>query len=255
MGMIYADISTSLDGFIAGPNVSIANGMGDGGDRLHDWMFAGKSGAEAEAFEEERLASSGAFVMGRTMLDVGIAPWGDNPTFHAPVFVVTHRPAEPIVKAGGTTCTFVTDGPEAALRLAREAAGDQDICVAGGAAIVRHYLHAGVVDELRLHLVPIVLGDGVRLFTGPGRSVHRAGREWGCRRARRSSPRLPSATYRRLKDRRHGRDRRSRRGDQAGTTAIGSISTRKSGWARPLTTAAVMTGGLGRSPHTRWNDA
>ena len=167
MGLIYADMSMSLDGFIAGPNVSVANGMGDGGERLHDWMFAGKSGAEAEAFEEERLASSGAFVMGRTMLDVGIAPWGDNPTFHAPVFVVTHRPAEPIVKAGGTSYTFVTDGPDAVLRLARQAAGDQDICVAGGAAIVQQYLRAGVIDELRLHLVPIILGDGVRLFTGP----------------------------------------------------------------------------------------
>jgi dihydrofolate reductase len=164
MRTIYADMSMSLDGFIAGPNVSVTNGMGDGGDRLHDWMFAGKSGAEAEAFEEERLASTGAFLMGRTMLDVGIGPWGDNPTFHAPVFVVTHRPAEPIVKAGGTSYTFVTEGPEAALRLALQAAGDQDICVAGGAAIVRQYLYTGVIDELRLHLVPILLGDGVRLF-------------------------------------------------------------------------------------------
>jgi dihydrofolate reductase len=165
MGMIYADMSMSLDGFIAGPNVSVANGMGDGGERLHDWMFAGKSGEEARAFEEERLASTGAFLMGRTMLDVGIGPWGDNPTFHAPVFVVTHRPAGPIVKAGGTSYAFVTDGPDAALRLARQAAGDQEICVSGGAAIVRHYLHAGVIGELRLHLVPILLGDGVRLFT------------------------------------------------------------------------------------------
>ncbi|MDQ3871157.1 MAG: dihydrofolate reductase family protein, partial [Chloroflexota bacterium] len=104
-------------------------------------------------------------LMGRTMLDVGIRPWGDEPTFHAPVFVVTHRPAQPIVKAGGTSYTFVTDGPDAALRLARQAAGDQDICIAGGAAVVRHYLHAGIVDELRLHVVPILLGDGVRLFT------------------------------------------------------------------------------------------
>ena len=165
MRLIWADLSMSLDGFIAGPNVSVANGMGDGGERLHDWMFAGKSDAEARAFEEERFASTGAVLMGRTMLDVGIGPWGDDPTFHAPVFVVTHRPAEPIVKAGGTSYTFVTDGPDAALRLARQAAGDQDIYIAGGAAAVRQYLHAGVVDELRLHLVPILLGDGVRLFT------------------------------------------------------------------------------------------
>lgn len=164
MGLIYADLSMSLDGFITGPNMRVGNGMGDDGDRLHEWMFAGKSGAEAEAFLEERLASTGAYVFGRTMLDVGIGPWGDEPPFHAPVFVVTHRPAEMIVKAGGTSYTFVTDGPDAALRLARQAAGDQDIALAG-AAIVRQYLHAGVIDELRLHMVPVLLGDGVRLFT------------------------------------------------------------------------------------------
>ena len=172
MGTIYADLSMSLDGFIAGPNVSVTNGLGDGGERLHDWMFAGKAEAEATAWEEERLASTGAFLMGRTMLDVGIAPWGDNPTFHAPVFVVTHRPAQSIAKAGGTTYTFVTGGPDAALRLARDAAGDRDICVSGGAAIVRQYLEAGVIDELRLHVVPILLGDGVRLFAaGQGPSL------------------------------------------------------------------------------------
>jgi len=165
MGLIHADMSMSLDGFICGPNVSVANGMGDGGESLHDWMFAGKSEDEARAWEEERFASTGAVLMGRTMLDVGIRPWGDDPVFHAPVFVVTHRPAEPIVKAGGTSYTFVTDGPDAALRLARQAAGDQDIYLAGGAAVVRHYLHAGVVDDLQLHLVPTLLGDGVRLFT------------------------------------------------------------------------------------------
>ncbi len=169
MGITYADMSMSLDGFIAGPNVSVGNGMGDDGDRLHDWMFVGIPDSEVHSLLEQRLASTGAFLMGRTMLDVGIGPWGDDPTFHAPVFVVTHRPAEPIVKAGGTSYTFVTDGPDAAVRLARQAAGDRDICVSGGAAIVRHYLQAGVIDELRLHVVPILLGDGVRLFTdAPG---------------------------------------------------------------------------------------
>jgi dihydrofolate reductase len=172
MGLTYADMSMSLDGFIAGPNVRVGNGMGDDGDRLHDWMFAGMSGADVESFLAERLASTGAFLMGRTMLDVGIGPWGDEPVFHAPVFVVTHRPAEPIVKAGGTTYTFVTDGPDAALRLARQAAGDRDLCVSGGAAIIREYLHAGVIDELRLHVVPILLGAGVRLFTeAEGRTI------------------------------------------------------------------------------------
>jgi len=165
MALIYADMSMSLDGFVAGRNVSVGNGMGDDGDRLHDWMFVGKSGPEVTTFLEGRLASTGAFVMGRTMLDVGIEPWGDEPVFHAPVFVVTHRPAEPIVKAGGTTYTFVTDGPDAAMRLARDAAADQDICVSGGAETVREYLNAGAIDELRLHVVPILLGGGVRLFT------------------------------------------------------------------------------------------
>src|SRR5262245_24024160 len=86
MGLIYADLSMSLDGFIAGPNVSIANGLGDGGERLHDWMFAGRSEAEATASQIEKFATTGAYVVGRTMLDVGIGPWGDEPTFHGPVF-------------------------------------------------------------------------------------------------------------------------------------------------------------------------
>src|SRR5262245_2318716 len=111
MSRVSADMSMSLDGFIAGPNVRVGNGMGDGGDDLHEWMFVGKSGDEVSAFLEDRLRPNGAYVMGRTMLEVGLEPWGDEPVFHAPVFVVTHRPHAPIVKAGGTTYTFVTDGP------------------------------------------------------------------------------------------------------------------------------------------------
>jgi dihydrofolate reductase len=165
MGLVYANISMSLDGFIAGPNVQVGNGMGDGGDDLHEWIFASKSEGEATAFLESQFESVGAELMGRTMLDVGIGPWGDEPAFHAPVFVVTHRRAERIERAGGTSYTFVTDGPDAALRRARKAAGDPDIRIEGGAVIIREYLHAGVVDELRLHVVPILFGDGVRLFT------------------------------------------------------------------------------------------
>jgi dihydrofolate reductase len=164
MPLIYADMSMSLDGYIAGPNVTVENGMGDEGDRLHDWMFVGKSGDEVSAYLEEKNASTGAFVMGRTMLDVGIEPWGDDPVFHGPVFVVTHRAAEPIVKRGGTTYTFVTEGPDAALNAARTAAGDRDIAIMGGATTVREYLDAGVIDELRLHVVPILLGGGVPMF-------------------------------------------------------------------------------------------
>jgi dihydrofolate reductase len=164
--MIIADMSMSLDGFIAGPNVSIHNGLGDGGERLHDWIFDGKSDEDVAAFMHDRFANTGAVLMGRTMLEVGIGPWGDEPVFHAPVFVVTHRPADAILKAGGTTFSFVTDGPEAALRLARETAGDRDIHVAGGAAIVRYYLRSGAIDELALHIVPIFLGAGTPMFDG-----------------------------------------------------------------------------------------
>jgi dihydrofolate reductase len=178
MTSIYADMSLSVDGFIAGPRVGADHPLGDGGEQLHDWMFAGRSAEESRAFEEERFAATGALIMGRTMLDVGVGPWGEDPTFHAPVFVVTHRAAEPIVKRGGTTYTFVTDGPDAALQRAREAAGQQEICLAGGAAIIQHYLTAGVIDELHLHLVPVLLGAGVRLFVpggGPGSLTLRPG--------------------------------------------------------------------------------
>jgi dihydrofolate reductase len=164
MTTTYANLSMSLDGFIAGPNVRVGNGMGDDGDRLHDWIFAGKSESEATSFLEAELAEVGAFVMGRTLLDVGIGPWGDEPVFHAPVFVVTHRPAEPIEKAGGTTYHFVTDGLQAALDRAREVAGDRDVRVEGGADIVRQVLALGQVDELRLHVVPMLLAGGTRLF-------------------------------------------------------------------------------------------
>ncbi len=164
MGLTWADLSMSLDGFIAGPNMSVANGMGDGGERLHDWMFAGKSDAEARALQEERFASTRAVLMGRTMLDVGIGPWGDEPSFHAPVFVVTHRPAAPIVKPGGTTYTFVTDGLGATLALAREAAGGRDVVVLGGADVIQQRLKGGLLDELHIHLAHVLLGGGTRLF-------------------------------------------------------------------------------------------
>ncbi len=164
--MIVADMSMSLDGLVAGPNMDEYNGLGDGGERLHEWIFDGKSDAEVARFMHDRFANIGAVLMGRTMLDVGIGAWGDEPPFHAPVFVVTHRPADPIEKAGGTTFTFVTDGPEEALRAAREAAGDRDIYVAGGAAIVRRYLRSGAVDELMLHIVPVFLSAGTPMFDG-----------------------------------------------------------------------------------------
>jgi len=170
MGTVYIELSMSLDGFVAGANVTPDNALGDGGNRLHEWMFASRSEAESRAFEETVFAPVGALVMGRTMADLGIGPWGDDPTFHAPVYIVTHRPRDPIVKAGGTTYTFVPEGGlEAALDLARGAADGKDIAIGGGADIARQCLAAGVVDELRLHLVPVLLGGGARLFDGAAR--------------------------------------------------------------------------------------
>jgi dihydrofolate reductase len=166
MGTTYFEMSVSLDGFVTGPNVGVDNPLGDGGELLHEWMFAGRTAAESRAYEEQVFAPVGAIVIGRTMADVGIGLWGDDPTFHMPVYVVTHRPHEPIVKAGGTTYTFVTDGLDSALDQARTAAGGQDLAIGGGADIVRQCLAAGVIDEMRLHLVPVTLGAGDRLFDG-----------------------------------------------------------------------------------------
>jgi dihydrofolate reductase len=169
LGKVIADQSISLDGFSAGPNVVEGNGMGDGGEQLHDWMFSGRDGAAVDAGASEDtpfnlLQRSGAVVVGRRMFDVGEEPWGDDPPFHQPVFVVTHRAHDPIVKEGGTTYTFVTGGVAAALARAKEAAGGKDVAVLGGADVIRQCAEAGLLDELRLHLTHVLLGDGTRLF-------------------------------------------------------------------------------------------
>jgi dihydrofolate reductase len=109
--------------------------LGRGGERLHEWMFAGKPATDSESFETTHFNEIGALILSRRMADLGIGPWGEEPTFHAPCFVVTHRPAETIVKTGGTSYIFVTDGIETALERAREAAGSQDIQVNGGADV------------------------------------------------------------------------------------------------------------------------
>jgi dihydrofolate reductase len=180
-------ISMSLDGFVAGPSQSIENPLGIGGENLHDWVVRleawrskhGKSGGEVNESSqvlEESVANIGATIMGRNMFGGHpgswnpSAPWdgwwGKNPPFHHPVFVVTHHARAPLALEGGTTYHFVTDGIESALEQARLAAGDRDITLAGGAQIAQQYLRAGLVDEMAIHLVPILLGDGERLLDG-----------------------------------------------------------------------------------------
>jgi dihydrofolate reductase len=185
MGKLILDISMSLDGFIAGPNQTLDEPLGRGGEQLHEWAFAtkswreshGRSGGEAGVDSdiiEESLRNTGATVMGRRMFSGGEGPWeqdpnadawwGDDPPFHHPVFVLTHHAREPLKKEGGTTFTFVTDGVESALQQARAVAGDKDVRLGGGANVAQQYLKAGLLDELRIHVAPLLLGDGVRLF-------------------------------------------------------------------------------------------
>jgi dihydrofolate reductase len=185
MAKLRLDISMSLDAFIAGPNQTLAQPLGEGGEGLHEWAVAlqswrerhGLSGGETSPDSEvveETLRNTGATVMGRRMFSGGEgaweddpnadAWWGDDPPFHHPVFILTHHPRETVTKQGGTTFTFVTGGIEAAFEQARAAAGDKDVAVAGGADVVQQYLKAGLLDELQLHVVPVLLGDGVRLF-------------------------------------------------------------------------------------------
>ena len=166
MPRVLLELSMSLDGYVAGPDVSSEAPMGRGGEALHEWMFDGRSPVESQDFETQHFSTIGALIIGRRMADVGIGPWGEEPTFRAPVFVVTSRPAETIVKRGGTSYIFVSGGIDEALQRAREAAGSQDVLINGGADIARQYLEAGAVQELRLHLAPVVLGAGTRLFNG-----------------------------------------------------------------------------------------
>ncbi len=169
MSKVYCEISMSLDGFISGPNVRVGNGMGDGGDRLHDWIFDPKTNTLTEAGKkimDEKSTSNGAVIIGKRMFDVGFEPWGDPPPFGMPVFIVTHEKRAPLPMKGGTTYTFVTDGIEAALKLARAAAGDKDVLIQGGANIIQQYLEAGLLDEMQIQLIPILFGDGTRLFEG-----------------------------------------------------------------------------------------
>jgi dihydrofolate reductase len=169
MGTVILDMSMSLDGFIAGPkDDDKADRELAGLDLLHDWRFGSKSPTENEAYEIEKFKPMGAGIVGRRMLDLGIGPWGENPTFHMPIFVLSHEARDAIPKQGGTTYYFVTAGIESALEQAVEAAGGKDIMVLGGANAAQQYLKAGLLDEIDLHLVPILLGEGIRLFENIG---------------------------------------------------------------------------------------
>jgi dihydrofolate reductase len=185
MTRLRFQISMSLDGFIAGPNPSEEHPLGEGGMRLHEWAFElaawrkphGKEGGEVNASTpvvEEGLANVGAVVMGRDMFGGGPGPWsesdpwdgwwGEDPPFHTPVFVLTNHAREPLEKQGGTTFFFITDGISSALEQAKQASTDKDVSLGGGADVAQQYLAAGLIDELQVHLVPVLLGGGTRLF-------------------------------------------------------------------------------------------
>jgi dihydrofolate reductase len=189
MSKLRCHISISLDGFVAGPNQSAENPLGEGGERLHDWVLSlaawrelhGKEGGEVNESTrvmEETAENTGAGVMGRNMFgppgggDWGDEEWkgwwGDDPPYHNDVFILTHHPRDPVEMEGGTTFHFVTDGTESALERAREAAGGRDVRLWGGAQVIQQYLAAGLLDDLELHVVPVLLGDGARLFDNLG---------------------------------------------------------------------------------------
>lgn len=163
MGKVTSEISMSLDGFITDPNASVGTPLeGNDPGRLHDWRFDAKTETDI-AIVDELYASTGAILIGKRMFDAGFEPWGDSPPFGMPVFVLTHEAREPLPMQGGTTYTFV-DGIEAALEQARAATGDKNVSIWGGATIIREYLKAGLLDEMQIHLIPVLLGGGIRLF-------------------------------------------------------------------------------------------
>ncbi|WP_035278563.1 dihydrofolate reductase family protein [Actinokineospora spheciospongiae] len=185
MSTVTSRLSLSLDGFMAGVDQGPDQPLGRGGERLHTWAFGDVDPVDAAVLAEVD-AGIGAYVMGRNMFDGNRGPWdlswrgwwGAEPPYHCPVFVLTHHARDPLPMAGGTTFHFVTEGPDRALALAREAAGDARVDIAGGASTIRHYLAAGEIDELTLHLAPVTLGAGESLFAGldvrlePLRAVH-----------------------------------------------------------------------------------
>lgn len=172
MGIIFSDLAVSADGYATGLNQTEERPFGDVDDSwLHNWMF---DAYEENKAEVDAIVTSGATIMGRNMFGPVRGEWdrdwrgwwGPNPPYHNPVFVLTHHPHEPIEMEGGTTFHFITDGIERALELARDAAGEQDISIAGGPCTVNQFLTAGLLDELRLHITPCIIGAGERVFEG-----------------------------------------------------------------------------------------
>jgi dihydrofolate reductase len=185
MSKLRCQITTSLDGYVAGPNQSVEIPLGEGGEELHEWAFPTKAfralhgdagGGETGINDDvlrEAFKNLGATIMGRNMFGPVRGPWGpnpwrgwwgDDPPFGHPVFVLTHYAREPLVMEGGTTFHFVTEGIESALTQARNAAGARDVALGGGASIVQQYLAAGLLDEIEIHIVPLLLGGGARLL-------------------------------------------------------------------------------------------
>lgn len=171
MAHVTSDITVSADGFAAGPHQALEDPLGKGGERLHRWMFETPDENTAEL---AAITAADAFIMGRNMFGSGRGDWdpewtgwwGDDPPYHKPVFVLTHHPRADVPMQGGTTFSFVTGGIHEALKRAQDASGDGRIAIAGGPATINQFLTAGLIDELRVHVAPITLGAGERLFEG-----------------------------------------------------------------------------------------
>ena len=187
MSKLRINITMSLDGYIAGPNQSMKDPLGVGGEALHDWAIKlaafkdvhGQTGGVVNAnsaIMQEMFQNVGAVIMGRNMFGGGPGPWkpdwkgwwGENPPYHVPVFVLTHHARDPLPMEGDTTFHFVTDGIQSALNQAKRAAGDKEVLLMGGANAIQQFLAAGLVDELNLSIVPLFLGGGERLLDNLG---------------------------------------------------------------------------------------
>ena len=185
MGHVISDISMSLDGYIAGPHPTLDEPLGKRGEELYEWvtklaewrkahgMEGGKTGTDNDVIKEP-FENTGAVIMGRKMFSGGRGPWekdptadgwwGDTPPFHVPVFILTSHPRKAVIKKGGTSFTFVTEGIKNALDQAKKAAGEKNILIAGGADVIQQFIKSGILDEIQVHVVPIFLGGGTPLF-------------------------------------------------------------------------------------------